>query len=96
MGTFRVTRYCRCSICNGEWTGGSTALGTSLTDGRTIAVDPSVIPLGTHVYIEGIGERVAEDTGGAINGNDIDLFVDVSHDEIMDMGVTYNEVYIID
>ena len=66
-----------------------------MEDGRTIAVDPSIIPLGTRVYIEGIGERVAEDTGSEIKGNDIDLFRDISHDEVMDEGVTYNDVYII-
>ena len=96
LGEFRITRYCTCEICNGQWTGQPTAMGTELTDGRTIAVDPSVIPLGQKVYIEGIGERVAEDTGSAIVGNRIDLFVDASHEEIMDMGVSYLDVYIVE
>lgn len=95
LGTFRVTRYCGCEICNGPWVGQPTASGTELTDGRTIAVDSDVIPLGSKVEIEGIGTRVAEDTGSAIVGNRIDLFVDAPHDEIMDMGVTYNDVYLI-
>jgi 3D (Asp-Asp-Asp) domain-containing protein len=38
-----------------------------------IAVDPKVIPLGTKVYVEGYGEAVAGDTGGAIKGNKIDV-----------------------
>lgn len=51
----------------------STATGTYPTEGRTIAVDPRVIPYGTPVWIEGLGWRVAEDTGGAIKGDRIDV-----------------------
>lgn len=55
---------------NGGYSG--TALGTPLRRG-VVAVDPSVIPLGTRLYIEGYGYARAEDTGGAIKGNKIDL-----------------------
>lgn len=61
-----------CSSCDGR---GLTSTGYDLKanpDG-VIAVDPSVIPLGTKVYIEGYGYAVARDTGGAIKGNKIDL-----------------------
>lgn len=51
-----------------------TFSGTTVTEGRTIAVDPNVIPLGWWVYIDGIGYRRAEDTGGAIKGKIIDVF----------------------
>lgn len=46
----------------------------------TIAVDPSIIPLGSKVYIPGYGLAIASDTGGLINGNRIDLFLN-SEDE---------------
>ncbi|PZE19191.1 3D domain-containing protein [Paenibacillus xerothermodurans] len=53
---------------------GVTSTGTKVTEGRTIAVDPKVIPLGWWVYIEGLGFRRAEDTGGAVKGNKIDVY----------------------
>jgi len=59
-----------------------TATGYDVTDTITyqglpiIAVDPKVIPLGTKVYVEGVGLTIALDTGGAIKGNKIDILVD--------------------
>jgi 3D (Asp-Asp-Asp) domain-containing protein len=53
---------------------GMTRSGTRATEGRTIAVDTNVIPMGTWVYIEGIGLRKAEDTGGAVKGKKIDVY----------------------
>ncbi|MPQ26738.1 LysM peptidoglycan-binding and 3D domain-containing protein [Bacillus paralicheniformis] len=57
---------------------GITKTGVDLNanrDAKVIAVDPSVIPLGTKVYVEGYGEATAEDTGGAIKGHKIDVFI---------------------
>jgi len=55
---------------------GMTASGTKATEGRTIAVDPSIVPMGWWVYIEGIGYRRAEDTGSAVKGKIIDVYYD--------------------
>lgn len=72
--------------------GGTTAMGTRARVGE-IAVDPSVIPLGTNVYIEGVGPRRAEDTGGNIKGNTIDIYMN-SLSECRSWGVRYVTVYI--
>ena len=61
------------------YTGNRTATGTNPKVG-TIAVDPRVIPLGSKVYVEGYGFAKAEDTGGAIKGNIIDVFLETEHD----------------
>jgi 3D (Asp-Asp-Asp) domain-containing protein len=55
---------------------GITFSGIKAEEGRTIAVDPSVIPLGSQVYIDGVGIRTAEDTGSAVRGARIDVFMD--------------------
>ncbi|TYS26415.1 LysM peptidoglycan-binding and 3D domain-containing protein [Bacillus pumilus] len=57
---------------------GITATGVNLNknpQAKVIAVDPKVIPLGSKVYVEGYGEAIAADTGGAIKGNKIDVHV---------------------
>lgn len=74
-GEFLLTAYCSCPICCGKWSGGPTASGVMPKEGRTIAVDKRVIPLGTHVYIDGLGEFIAEDTGSAVKGNHIDVYM---------------------
>ena len=94
MGNFKLTFYCACSSCSGGY-GDGTATGTRCTEGRTIAVDPRVIPLGSKVYIEGFGDFIAEDTGGAIKGNKIDILVS-SHSRAYDLGVQYANVYLLD
>ena len=75
-------------------TGNRTRTGTWPKRG-TISVDPRVIPLGTKLYVEGYGFGVAEDTGGAIKGNKIDVFVD-SYNEAMNWGRRNVKVYILD
>lgn len=72
--------------------GGRTAMGTRARVGE-IAVDPSVIPLGTNVYIEGVGPRRAEDTGGNIKGNTIDIYMD-TQSQCLSWGARYVTIYI--
>src|SRR5699024_4039309 len=73
---FSVTATAYTSDCEG--CSGTTATGIDLNanpDKKVIAVDPDVIPLGTEVHVEGYGNAVAADVGGAINGNKIDVHV---------------------
>lgn len=77
---------------------GMTAIGTRVKRNpsgySSIAVDPRVIPLGTRLYIPGYGYGVAEDTGGAIKGNKIDLYFN-SESEANNWGVRSVDVYIL-
>lgn len=95
IGDYKISHYCtekREHICG---TGnGKTATGTMVTPGRTIAVDPNVIPYGTEVYIEGYGWRTAEDCGGGVKGKHIDMAVD-THNNAMSMGIKYAGVWLL-
>lgn len=98
IGEFTATFYCPCVLCCGAWADGITATGTAAAEGRTVAVDPDVIPYGTSllVYFEdgGIGRYVAEDCGGAIRGNRIDVYCE-SHDAALLLGVQTASVYLV-
>ena len=74
--------------------GNRTATGTPVRHG-VIAVDPSVIPLGTHVFIPGYGEAVAEDIGSAIHGYRIDVAFD-THAEALMFGRQDLEIFIME
>ena len=74
--TITMTATAYTAYCNG--CSGVTATGIDLRSNpnqKVIAVDPKVIPLGSRVYVEGYGEAIAGDVGGAIKGNRIDLFI---------------------
>lgn len=71
LGQFTLTFYAREQFPNSN-----AASGVKPVVGVTCAVDPSVIPLGQPVYIDGFGVRFAQDTGSSIVGNRIDVFVD--------------------
>jgi 3D (Asp-Asp-Asp) domain-containing protein len=91
MGRFKLTGYCRCVKCCGK-SDAITATGTKAKAGRTIAVDPDIIPYGSKVEING-RTYIAEDCGGAIKNNKIDIFFN-SHEEALEFGVKYSEVYV--
>lgn len=94
LGNFRITHYCPCSICCGPWANGITSTGVTATTNRTIAVDPTQIPYGSKVVING-QIYVAEDCGGAIKTNCIDIYVG-SHEEGESKGVIYTDVYLLE
>jgi len=73
--------------------GGTTASGKKAREGL-VAVDPNVIKLGTWLYIEGYGLCQAADTGGAIKGKKIDLYMDYES-ECINWGVRHKKVYIL-
>ncbi len=78
IGTFKVSAYSPLDDRNGlsSWRGGKimrTGAVTAENIDKGISVDPKVIPLGSKVWIQGIGWRTALDTGGAIRGNKLDI-----------------------
>ena len=90
-----ITHYDCCVSCCGK-DNGITASGVQATPGVTVAVDPDVIPLGSDVLVDyGDGEihyYRADDTGGAVKGNHIDLCVG-SHEEALMLGRRTATVY---
>lgn len=103
LGEFKITHYCACAKCCGKSEDdpayGITATGTRATEGRTVAVDPRVIPYGSEIVVrftDGSEARlIAEDCGGAIKGNRLDVYMD-SHEAALVEGVKLAEVYIVE
>ncbi|UFT99073.1 LysM peptidoglycan-binding domain-containing protein [Radiobacillus kanasensis] len=91
--TVKATAYtAECEGCSGI-----TYTGINLNEDRNakvIAVDPDVIPLGSRVYVEGYGEAIAGDIGGAIDGHHIDIHVPTK-EEAFDWGVRTVNVQIL-
>lgn len=80
-----------CSGCSGI-----TTTGINLNKNpnqKVIAVDPSIIPLGSKVYVEGYGYAIAGDTGGAIRGHKIDVYVR-SYQEAINFGRKQIQIYV--
>lgn len=87
IGQFEITAYAEDAI---------TATGTVPTPMRTVAVDPNVIPYGTELYIEDLDLYVrAEDCGGAVQGNVIDLYMSGTEAETDSFGRQIHNVYVM-
>ncbi|SDF70894.1 3D domain-containing protein [Sporomusa acidovorans] len=100
-GGRRVARYIDGAQVTWYNDKGKTASGTIATSGRTVAVDPEVVPLGSEVEIvmpDGrVFRRIAEDTGGAVKGKVFDVHVDASDDELYELGRTHGvRVFVLD
>lgn len=104
LGNFKLTAYCSCSLCCGKWAynrpvdeNGNEivygAIGERLIEGYSIAVDPEVIPYRSEVFINGHTYK-AQDCGGAIKGNRIDVYFS-SHEDALEFGVKYAEVFLV-
>ena len=97
LGEYTLTAYCPCARCCGK-DDGITATGTLAAEGRTIAVDPRVIPYGSHVLLifpDGTQHAyIAEDCGGGINGSRIDVFF-ADHETARIFGVQSAMAYLI-
>lgn len=90
---YKITAYCPCRKCS-EGYGNNTSTGVKAKEGRTIAVDPSVIPYGTKVHIKGMGDFIAEDCGGDVKGKHVDIYFE-SHKKTVKFGVKMKKVKII-
>ena len=88
-GTCRITFYCHCATCNGR-AGANCASGVQPTVNHTVA--NGALPFGTRLMIDG-QEYVVEDRG--VGDFEIDIFV-ASHEEALQRGLYYRDVYIID
>lgn len=92
LGVFRTTGYCPCSQCSEGW-GRRTSTGATARSSHTIAVDPRVIPYGSKVMINGV-VYTAEDRGGGVKGNHIDIFFD-NHSQTRQHGTRSAEVFLL-
>lgn len=88
LGKFKLTSYCTCAICCGQWANGVTASGAMPTEGRTVAM--AGVPFGTRLVING-QIYVVEDRGTPYGH--VDIFQNV-HEECSQFGVQYADVYL--
>lgn len=90
IGKCTITYYCPCEECCGRWADGFTATGIPAAPG-VVAVDKSVIPLGSTVVIDGV-RYLAADTG--VTGNHVDICVS-SHEAAETFGVGAADVWVV-
>lgn len=94
LGEFEYTGYDSCVACCGQYAknrpvvNGKEIVYTAsgeIASNLTVAVDPNVIPLGSLLYLEGYGVRIAQDTGSAVKGNVIDIYFN-NHKDAQNVG----------
>ena len=90
LGTFKLTAYCRCEICCGQWSGGPTASGVMPQVGRTVAMGG--IEFGTRLLING-HVYIVEDRGTPYGH--IDIFMEI-HQEAIEFGVQHADIYLVE
>lgn len=93
LGVFELTAYDRTECLDEEGNLNRTCTGTIPQAGHTIAVDPTVIPLGSRIEFDGV-VYTAEDTGGKIKGRIIDVYFD-THEETEAFGRQRKNLYLI-
>lgn len=94
LGRFYITHYCPCARCCGAGGGKVTASGTRPTAGRTVGVNPRLIKYGTQLQIGKQRGYVAEDTGGGIGWQHLDIFCS-THQEALNAGVGWEKVWAV-
>lgn len=106
IGQFTVTAYCSCEICCGEWANNRpngivyTASGAEAKDGVTVGAAWDVLPVGTVIEIEGLGQRIVQDKPAdwiveRYNGKIIDAYFG-SHEAALEYGKHTVDVWIIE
>ena len=97
LGEFNCTAYCSEQYEHICGTGdGITASGTPVQAGVTVAADPDVLPLGSAVYIEGVGLRYIQDTGSAVKGKALDVAVDTHSEALTWSGYGTHRVWLLE
>lgn len=97
LGEFNCTAYCSERYEHICGTGdGITASGAPVQAGVTVAADPDVLPLGSAVYIEGIGLRYVQDTGSAVKGKALDVAVETHSEALSWPGYGTHRVWLLE
>ena len=98
LGEYKVTAYCACEECCGEWAEAREpgavkgAAGVELVPGYSVAVDNELFPYGTTLRIDG-KQYEAHDTGGAVKGDTIDIYL-ADHELAKEYGVQYKKIFV--
>lgn len=95
-GTFLCTAYCAEKYPHICGTGdGITASGVEITADVTVAADQNLLPYGTVLYIEGVGVRIVQDKGAAVQGRHLDVAVDTHENALNWAGYGEHKVWIV-